>query len=195
MIFVDDTGKIDGFDHLLTRFSQVAFFPSFILGDNLNLESMKEIWKDIPGYEGYYQVSNLGNIKSLDRVIDRNGGRPLPLKSKPIKIRLDKNGYRITGLRKEGRSTTGRIGRLVGMAFIPNPENKPEINHIDGVKTNDCIDNLEWVTSHENHIHALNLGLYDSHKNKKGLKHHRCKITESEILTFRYMMMCGGCNG
>lgn len=98
---------------------------------------MKEIWKDIEDYEGLYQISNLGRVKRVKT------GRIL----KGIK---DTPGYLQVGLCKKGIRNAHRIHRLVAEAFIPNLDNKREINHIDEDKTNNSIDNLEWVTRKEN---------------------------------------------
>ena len=110
---------------------------------------MKEVWKDIRGFEGIYKISNFGRIKSFKRVED---GYILSNKN-------SKNGYLSVVLintnNKKIRYT--RIHRLVAEAFIPNPENKREVNHIDGNKQNNLISNLQWATSSENIRHAIKL--------------------------------------
>lgn len=104
---------------------------------------IKEIWKDISGYEGLYQVSNFGRIKSYHR------GKTSVLAGTPnngyIRIRLCKDGI---------RGNLILIHRLVCVAFIPNPENKPCVNHIDGNPSNNNVNNLEWCTSSENELHS-----------------------------------------
>jgi hypothetical protein len=123
-----------------------------------------EIWKDINGYEGYYQVSNQGNIRSLDRfdgVHDRQGTI--------IKPTLKQNGYLQVGLRKHRARKWFGVHRLVAIHFIENPDNKPQVNHIDGNKLNNTVENLEWVTGKENQNHAARLGLRDS--TPKGKNH------------------------
>lgn len=102
---------------------------------------MEEIWKDIEGYEGVYQVSNLGRVKRFET------GRIL----KGVK---NEYGYLLANLSKNNIRSTKRIHRLVAEAFIPNPQNKPEVNHIDENKLNNDITNLEWVTSKENLNHG-----------------------------------------
>ena len=102
---------------------------------------MKEIWKDIKDYEGLYQVSNLGRVKRITT------GRVL----KPLK---HANGYLMVKLSKNSIVYTKTVHRLVAEAFIPNPEHKSEINHIDETKTNNNVSNLEWMTRKENINHG-----------------------------------------
>lgn len=110
---------------------------------------MEEIWKDIKGYEGYYQVSNLGNVRSLDRKI---GSRIL--KGRGVKAVTDKDGYLMAHLSRNGKATYFRIHRLVAISFIQNKENLKEINHKDENKTNNRVDNLEWCTTRYNINHG-----------------------------------------
>ena len=112
---------------------------------------MKEIWKNIDDYNGDYQVSNYGNIRSFKRC---KAGK---LMSPAV---LD-TGYVIVGIRKNGHKDFHYIHRLVAQAFIDNPDNKPEVNHIGGNKANNSVDNLEWSTSTENKRHAIDTGLRD----------------------------------
>lgn len=117
---------------------------------------MKEIWKDISNYEGLYQVSNLGNIKSLDRYVNyKIKDTKRLIKSQNKKLTLNKKGYLKVTLFKNGKGETREVQRLVAEAFIPNPENKPQVNHINGNKTNNNIENLEWCTCKENTLHSL----------------------------------------
>ena len=121
---------------------------------------MKEIWKDIPGFEGCYQASTLGRIRSLDRTITRGASaRRGPYKAK-LKGRIltqvtGIQGYQFVPLGKE--STSRRVHQLIAKTFIENPENKPMINHIDGNVKNNQVDNLEWCTNKENQIHARDI--------------------------------------
>ena len=112
---------------------------------------MQEIWKDIKGFEGKYQISNLGRVKSLQR-----NGRP----ERILRLNLIK-GYAYTTLSNGSRGNKKKlkVHRLVAEAFIPNPHNKPEVNHIDGDKRNCKVENLEWVTHQENCKHAYETGL------------------------------------
>lgn len=114
---------------------------------------MKEIWKDIENFEGLYQVSNFGRIKSFPRT----GTQTKDIRIK--KITLSTKGYMRTSLWKNKKSSMKSIHRLVAQAFIPNPNNLPQINHKDGNKTNNNVENLEWVTAKENVAHAYKIGL------------------------------------
>lgn len=123
-----------------------------------------EIWKDIAGYEGLYQVSNLGRIKSLERQIfmQRHDGMEFWYTRKErIRIPFDNQGYWNICLNKDKAETTYQVHRLVAETFIANPGNKPCVNHIDGDKKNNKVENLEWVTYSENAKHAVKIGLVD----------------------------------
>ena len=116
-----------------------------------------EIWKDIIGYEGYYQISSLGKIKSIKR-FRGNGKGGYIQKEKYIKGWTNGGYIRVSLcslLFKQGFF----LHRIIAVAFIPNPENKPCINHIDGNKKNNSLNNLEWVTYSENNQHAFDIGL------------------------------------
>ena len=114
---------------------------------------MQEIWKDIEGYEGAYQISNFGRIKN---------------KIKILSPQINNCGYLRIILKNKHYS----IHRLVALAFLPNPENKPQVNHIDGNKTNNYVTNLEWVTASENQKHNYkNLHFKPPMLGKKGKNH------------------------
>ena len=114
---------------------------------------VKEIWKDIEDYEGYYEVSNMGRVRSLDRIVRKNNGAKL---SKGVVLKGDiARGYVRVMLHKEGVIKRFLIHRLVAKAFIPNPENKPQINHINRIKNDNIVENLEWCTQKENMQHAI----------------------------------------
>lgn len=109
----------------------------------------KEIWKDIKGYEGLYQVSNFGRVKSVKRKCKSiHGHRTVP--EKIYSISLDSYGYPIVSLHKDGKKKTRTVHRIVAEAFIENPLNLPQINHKDENKTNNCADNLEWCDNKYN---------------------------------------------
>lgn len=120
---------------------------------------MTEIWKDIEGYEGLYQVSNLGRIKSLERYRKTRSGGVTKIPEKEIVPHETNKGYLRAGLYKEGERTGFSVHRLVAKAFIPNIENKDTVNHINGNKHDNRVDNLEWNTYNENNKHALSSGL------------------------------------
>ena len=120
---------------------------------------MSEIWKDIEGYEGLYQVSNYGRVRSLDRYVKQNHNTKQLKKGKIIKQQKGHKGYLILSLCKDKKRKTFKVHRLVAQAFIPNLENKPQVNHINGDKTDNRIENLEWATNGENGLHAYKNGL------------------------------------
>lgn len=113
---------------------------------------MQEIWKDISGYEGYYQVSNLGNVKSMERIVERKNNETgnLPLKSRILSLNTYPKGYKKVTLRKNNTSKSFFVHRLVAEAFIPNPNNYPYVNHKDENPSNNHSDNLEWCTNEYN---------------------------------------------
>lgn len=119
---------------------------------------MKEIWKDIKGYEGLYQISSFGNVKSLDRYIINKNGDKQYFPGKYLTQGISDSYLKVT-LSKNNKQRTFRVHILVARAFIPNPENKPEVNHIDGNKKNNKVNNLEWNTRSENELHAYRNGL------------------------------------
>ena len=123
-----------------------------------------EIWKDIEGYEGLYQVSNLGNVRSLDRIkkqFNHNGIATIRYKGKLLKKRIQKGtGYNtITLYDNNSNPKIKSVHRLVAETFIPHPNNYPVINHKDGNKLNNEVDNLEWCTISYNVKHAYKIGL------------------------------------
>lgn len=109
-----------------------------------------EIWKDIKGYEGVYKISNLGKINSLPRKHS---------KGKILNPAKNNRGYLRVALCFEGKARYDSIHRLVAETFIPNPKNLTEVNHKDGNKLNNTVENLEWTTRTQNQIHAYRIGL------------------------------------
>ncbi len=143
---------------------------------------MKELWKDIKGYEGCYQVSNLGRIKSLDRMTNNQYGEYF-MKGRILKNSIIKDkGYCRVSLNNGNGKISKRVHRLVAEAFIPNPENKPEVNHKDGNKLNNCVSNLEWCTNKENIEHSIRTGLK---KHCNGCSNSSSKFTEEDIIFIR----------
>lgn len=105
-----------------------------------------EIWTDIKGFEGYYQISSMGNVRSLDRYRKASHNSQSLIKGHILSLHLSRNGYVVADLHKNKKHTRKEVHRLVAEAFINNPDNLPEINHKDEDKTNNQISNLEWCT-------------------------------------------------
>jgi len=156
---------------------------------------LKEIWMDITGYKGLYQVSNHGGVRSLDRYVQWKNTLSFR-RGKRIKILKDKDGYMFVVLTKDKRRKHFKVHRLVLTAFDRPPKHKEQCNHKDGNKQNNCIENLEWVTSKQNinhaiHILGVRLGIVGERHgravlNNSGVKEIKIllkegKITQSEI--------------
>ena len=120
------------------------------------MQIIAEIWKDIQGYEGLYQVSNLGRVKSLGRFVDKLKCHYWQ-EEKILKLHKKHNGYLGVILLKDRKFKNFKVHRLVALAFIPNPENKPQIDHINAIKTDNTVNNLRWVTAKENIRNPLNM--------------------------------------
>lgn len=116
-----------------------------------------EIWKDIPNYEGIYQVSNMGRVRSLTRIVYH--GDIKYCRKGVIRKPFNTKDYDSLMLSKDGTKKIYMVHRLVALTFLPNPNNKPEVNHKDGNKRNNKLENLEWVTTSENKLHAIRTGL------------------------------------
>ena len=133
--------------HLVLDIFGQVHADSFFYGINYILSYSGEIWKDVEGYESLYQISNFGRIRKFSK------NRILILSV------WDSDGYNSITLSKDNSPLSFLVHRLVAQAFIPNPENKPQVNHIDGNKKNNHVENLEWVTASENMQHAYDNGL------------------------------------
>lgn len=122
---------------------------------------MDEIWLPVKSYDGFfekaYEVSDKGRIRSLDRISDYGNGKFVFTKGRVL-IRNSKR-YVLVNLCYNGRKQPCQLHRLIAEVFIPNPENKPYVNHKDGIKWNNCVSNLEWSTHKENEKHASENGL------------------------------------
>lgn len=113
-----------------------------------------EEWRDINDFEGLYQISNLGRVKSLERVEKARNGRKRMIKEKILTGGEYIKGYKFVCLSKDYKKKQISVHRLVAITFIPNNENKPQVNHIDGDIRNNTLSNLEWNTNSENGIHS-----------------------------------------
>lgn len=146
---------------------------------------MPEQWKDINGYEGFYQVSNLGNVKSLDRYVERvSNSEVVKVKRKGcIIIQGERpNGYNKVELYKNGNCKTFSVHRLVAECFISNKKNVSDVNHKNGNKSDNRVENLEWCTHSENELHAHRTNLKQG---SKGASNGMSKLTEEEVLDIR----------
>lgn len=153
----------------------------------------REIWKSLDGlsynnfeFEGY-EVSNKGRLRSVDRlVIDKNGKAK---KVKGVIRRLKKNnrGYILVTVKSKGKECTCLIHRLVAMAFLENPNNLPEVNHIDNNKENNSLENLEWITSKDNHNHAISKG-FRSQSSENGIN---SKLSNEQAKEIRQLYLLG----
>lgn len=115
---------------------------------------MTEVWKEIEGYEGYYEVSSFGRVRSIDRYVKGRWDAQIFCASRFMKCKRVKNGYLHVKLTKDGERKEPLVHRLVASAFIPNPEGLEQVNHIDGDKTNNNVDNLEWCSASQNQLHS-----------------------------------------
>lgn len=157
---------------------------------------MEEIWKDITGYEGYYQISNLGRVKSLARPVYKNDGSFHRFKRETIKTpKKNKDGYLSISLSVNGHDKTFTIHKLVAEAFIskPNTNERLEINHIDLNRENNCATNLEWVTHQDNVRYSSNKGRYychDGSRNGRSKPVYVYDLYGNPIESFSYVREC-----
>lgn len=135
------------------------------------MEIQKEVWKDVIGYESIYEVSNFGRVKSIKSK-----------KEKLLKGRDDSNGYLKVALYKNKTCIQKKIHRLVALVFIENPYNKKTVNHINGIKSDNRLKNLEWATYSENSKHSFDNNLQAP---RKGVENNKAKLTEHQVLEIR----------
>jgi hypothetical protein len=143
----------------------------------------EEIWKDISGYEGYYQISNNCVVKSIDRYVNVKSGFKRLLKGRLMRPYTGRDGYVYYLLTVNKISKHVPAHRLLAIAFIDNPENKPEVNHKDTIRTNNSIGNLEWVTARENIQHSIKTGT--NTQCLPGSNNPASKLTEKQVLEIR----------
>ncbi|RPJ24176.1 MAG: hypothetical protein EHM25_14680, partial [Nitrosopumilales archaeon] len=140
-----------------------------------------EIWKDIEDYEDYYEISSLGRFRSKTRTIINKNGKKFLYHSRIIEPRLDKYGYLRVQLNKNNKAIYRTVHRLVAIHFIPNPNNYPQVNHIDGIKINNAVSNLEWCTVYDNLNHSYSSGLK------------QIKLSKQDVSNIREMYKLGDC--
>jgi NUMOD4 motif/HNH endonuclease len=143
-----------------------------------------EVWKSVVGYKGRYEVSSMGRVRSLDRL--SSIGRIV--KGRMMVLPISHAGYPRVQLTDHGKPDTQIVSRLVAKAFIPNPENKPCVNHIDGRPLNNSVDNLEWATYQENTRHAVDTGLLPPNI---GVKNGQSKLTPEMVCQAKEMAQSG----
>lgn len=126
---------------------------------NIDLENLpNEVWKSVVGYENIYQVSNMGRVKSLQRYVPFRNGNLRLTNVRILRQSINKHrGYPLVILQKNNDESTREVHRLVGQHFVDNPEGKPSVNHKDGVKYNNVVENLEWATWSEQTLHAIHV--------------------------------------
>lgn len=134
---------------------------------------MLEEWRDVKGYEGIYQVSNKGEIRSLDRVVKYKNYES-HIKGKMLKLNYDANGYCRVRLYRDGVGVTRKVHRLVAEAFLPNTDDKPQVDHINTIKDDNRVENLRWATAQENSNNELTLK-HAMDSMIKGKDHHSSK--------------------
>lgn len=141
------------------------------------------MFKDILGFEGYYQVDENGNVRTVPRYVSNHTGK-LYVKERILKQRYSKKGYKVVDLSINAKKFYRQVHRLVAMTFIPNPDNKPQVNHINEIKDDNRVENLEWVTNLENQRHARKNGLVwrwdNSGRKKKSI--YKIDIKTNEII-------------
>lgn len=150
---------------------------------------MEEIWKDIPQYEGMYQVSNLGRVKSLERYKDNHSKQQL-VPERILAQSLKDNGYQTVSLWKNNKGKNEYVHRLVAMAFLPNPNGLPQVNHKDENKANNTWTNLEWCDSSYNNNYGTKRSrqgetLLNNGKTSKRVA--KCDLEGNELATYRSM--------
>lgn len=143
---------------------------------------MEEVWMDIEGFEGFYQVSNMGQVKSIPRIIKRDYRGNAKRNGKLLKQSKTRKGYLRITMQCNGVKKQVSVHTIVAKAFIPNTNNYPQVNHKNGDKTKNNALNLEWCTNSMNTQHAYDTGLIISNR---GVNCHNSRFTESDILNIR----------
>lgn len=143
---------------------------------------MNEEWRPVIGFEDSYEVSNLGRVRSKTRMV-KNGKTSMRLQEGNIrKTSITRLGYENVGMSKDCKEKKYYVHRLVAQAFIPNTEDKETVNHIDGVKTNNCVSNLEWATLKENIQHSFDINI---RKIATGSRNGNAKLSDEDVQYIR----------
>lgn len=143
---------------------------------------MQEIWKPVPGYEGRYDISTFGNVRTVGRFINAPRGRTRWIPERNLSTHITARGYVQTMFKVGSKNIHQLVHRLVARAFVPNPSSLPQVNHKDGNKTNNHVENLEWCTSQENCAHARREKLYEQARGERGAN---AKLTNAQVLVIR----------
>jgi hypothetical protein len=141
---------------------------------------MIEEWRPVSGFDGFYEVSNRGAVRSLDRTVSRSDGRKRRAIGRPLKQSLNAAGYPVVTVCDNPRHITIRVHRLVAAAFLPNPHGLPMVNHIDSNPKNNAVENLEWCDALHNMQHAARAG-----RVRRGENHSSCKLSEEIVRQIR----------
>ena len=141
----------------------------------------KEVWKDIPNYDGYYQVSSFGRVKSLSKTINTCYNSRKVTNERIMSLSIDKMGYPSVRLCKDGSGKTIRVHRLVALAFIPNPDNKKYIDHIDTIRTNNYVTNLRWATPKENANNCISIAKHRERMKSEAVREKMSKSKEGVL--------------
>ena len=149
---------------------------------------MQEIWKPIAGYEGLYEISNLGRVKSLARTRRAKGLSTVPVPERIRALSVQREGYVSAHLHLDGKTNKIYVHRLVASAFLDNDAGLPQVNHLDGDKSNNCSSNLEWVTGSENCRHAVDEDLYRA---ARGEAAGNVTLTDAQVIEIRQMAASG----
>ena len=150
------------------------------------MERLAEEWRAVVGWEGFYEVSSWGRVRNLDRRVPSKNGGFRTVRGGLRTLGIDRGGYARAALQVGDRANKMLIHRLVALAFIPNPDNLPQVNHIDGNKLNASVDNLEWCTSKHNVQHSWSTGLSKVNENPRRGEHlHSAKLTEEQVRSIR----------
>ena len=170
---------------------KIGLFVMFKLLIPSKMREINEIWRDISGYEGIYQVSSLGRIKSMDRVDCDNRHR----KERILKPRKNSKGYLMVCLCKDGKKKMYKVHKLVSNTFLPNPNKLETINHINEIKTDNRVDNLEWMTNKDNVRYSQAVSVNQFTFDGRFIRTWDCIMEVEYQLGFNHTNICQCCKG